>query len=173
VVKTYKSTEGGKELVTGLAREGDFFGQLSLLNPNGTYLETAMVLEPSQIYSIPKTDFIHLLQQNRDVSKKFMELISSELADAQEKLVDLAYCPVRQRLARVLLKLQKAGLIQDHQQDGIDIAREDLAGMVGTATETAIRTLSDFKQEGIIRMGKARRIVLSDPQKLEHIATFG
>ena len=173
VVKSYKSTEGRKELVTGLARDGDFVGQLSLLNLKGTYLETAMVLEPSQIYSIPKTDFTHLLQQNRDVSRKFMELISSELADAQEKLVDLAYCPVRQRLARVLIKLQKAGLIQDDHQEGIDIAREDLAGMVGTATETAIRTLSDFKQEGIIHMGKARRIILSDPQKLDHIATFG
>lgn len=174
LVKTYKSTEGGKELVTGMARDGGFIGQLSLINPQGTYLETAMVIEPSEIYSVPKTDFVHLLDQNREVSRKFMELISSELADAQEQLVNLAYCPVRQRLARVLLKLQHAGLLDDgdtHQ--GIDIAREDLAGMVGTATETAIRTLSDLKQEGVIHMGRARRIIISDLQKLEQIATFG
>jgi CheY-like chemotaxis protein len=173
LVKTYKSTEGGKELVTGIGRAGSFLGQLSLINPRGTYLETAMVIDPSEIYSIPKTDFIHLLQENPEVSRKFMELISSDLIDAQQQLVDLAYCPVRQRLARILLKLQQAGLIQDGIHTGIEIAREDLAGMVGTATETAIRTLSDFKQEGIIRMGKARKIVISDLQMLEKVATFG
>ncbi len=102
-----------------------------------------------------------------------MELISSDLIDAQHQLVNLAYSPVRQRLAGALLKLRKRGLIQDEAADGIDIAREDLAGMVGTATETAIRTLSDLKHEGIIRIGKSRRIIIADPQKLERIATFG
>jgi CheY-like chemotaxis protein/CRP-like cAMP-binding protein len=173
LVKTFKSTEGGKELVTGMYKAGDFIGQLSLINPRGTCLETASIIEASEIYRIPKMDFIHLLEKNREVSNKFMELISSDLIDAQQQLVNLAYNPVRQRLAGTLLKLQRHGLIQDETQQGIDIAREDLAGMVGTATETAIRTLSDFKQEGIIRMGKSRRIIIIDPNKLEHIATFG
>lgn len=173
LIKTYKSTEGGKELVTGMFKEGDFLGQLSLINPKGTYLETAMATEPSEIYSIPKMDFMHLLEENREVSSKFMELISSDLIDAQQQLVNLAYSPVRQRLAGALLKLQQRGLIQDESHEGIDIPREDLAGMVGTATETAIRTLSDLKQEGVIRMGKSRRIIIEDPKKLEHIATFG
>ena len=173
LIKTYKSTEGGKELVTGMFKEGDFLGQLSLINPKGTYLETAMATELSEIYSIPKMDFMHLLEENREVSSKFMELISSDLIDAQQQLVNLAYSPVRQRLAGALLKLQQRGLIQNESHEGIDIPREDLAGMVGTATETAIRTLSDLKQEGIIRMGKSRRIIIADPKKLEHIATFG
>ncbi len=173
LIKTYKSTEAGKELVTGISREGDFLGWLSLLNPGGTYLQSAMVIEPSELYSIPKADFIHLLEKNPEVSQKFMELISIDLIDAQEQLVNLAYCPVRQRLARILMKLLKAGLIQDATHEGIDIAREDLAGMVGTATETAIRTLSELKEEGVIQMGKARRIIVSDPKKLEVIATFG
>ncbi len=173
VIKTYKSTESGKELVTGICKEGAFLGQLSLLNPAGTYLETATAIEPSEIYSIPKTDFIHLLEENAEVSHKFMELISRDLIDAQEQLVNLAYSPVRQRLARILLKLMEAGLIQDDSHEGIDIAREDLAGMVGTATETAIRTLSELKEEGVIRMGKARRILIADSKRLEQIATFG
>ncbi len=173
LIKTYKSTEAGKDLVTGISKAGDFLGWLSLLNPGGTYLDTATVIEPSEIYSIPKSDFIHLLEKSPEVSQKFMGLISKDLIDAQEQLVDLAYCPVRQRLARVLIKLLKAGLIQDADHEGIDIAREDLAGMVGTATETAIRTLSELKEEGIIHMGKARRIIISDPKKLEVIATFG
>lgn len=173
LVKTYKSTEGGKELVTGISKDGEFIGQLSLLNPRGTFLETGMVISPSEIYHIPKADFIHLLERSPEVSHKFMELITRDFIDAQEQLVNLAYCPVRQRLARILLKLQRAGLIQDATQDGIDIAREDLAGMVGTATETAIRSLSELKDQGVIRMGKARRIIIADPQKLERIAAFG
>jgi DNA-binding response OmpR family regulator len=173
LIKTYKSTEAGKELVTGISQEGDFLGWLSLLNPGGTYLDTAMVIESSEIYSIPKSDFIHLLEKSPEVSHKFMDLISKDLIEAQAQLVDMAYCPVRQRLARVLLKLLRAGLIQDATHQGIDIAREDLAGMVGTATETAIRTLSELKEEGVIHMGKARRIIITDPKKLEGIATFG
>jgi len=173
LIKTFKSTEGGKDLVTGISKEGDFLGWLSLLNPAGTYLDTATVIEAAEIYSIPKSDFIHLLDRSPEVSHKFMDLISKDLIDAQEQLVDMAYCPVRQRLARILLKLLKAGLIQDATHEGIDIAREDLAGMVGTATETAIRTLSELKEEGVIHMGKARRIIITDPKKLEVIATFG
>lgn len=173
LVKTYKSTEGGKELVTGICQEEEFVGQLSMLNPRNTYLETATIIEPSEIYSIPKADFVHLLEENREVSQKFIELISSDLIDAQQQLVNLAYSPVRQRLARALLKLQRAGLIQNETKEGIDIAREDLAGMVGTATETAIRTLSELKEEGVIGMGKSRRILIRDRKRLEQIAAFG
>ena len=173
LVKTHKSTEGGKDLVTGMYGSGKFIGQLSLLNPKGVYLETATVMEHSEIYAIPKSDFVHLLDHNREVSQKFMELISNDLIDMQQQLVQMAYCPVRQRLARTLIKLQEAGLIEDQNHEGIDIAREDLAGMVGTATETAIRALSELKSEGIIRMGKFRRILIQDRKKLEELALLG
>ena len=170
LVKTHKSTETGKDLVTGIFGSGKFIGQLSLLNPAGQYLETATTMEGSQIYSIPKSDFTHLLDSDREVSHKFMELISNDLIDSQQQLVQMAYCPVRKRLARTLLKLHESGLIEDESHEGIDIAREDLAGMVGTATETAIRALSDLKSEGIIRMGKFRRIVIRDRERLEALA---
>jgi len=173
LVKSFKSTEGGKELITGISQEGDFVGSLSLLNPKGIYLESALILEHSEIYRIPKTDFIQLLEENKIVSKKFIKLISNNLIDAQEQLVNLAYSPVRKRLALVLIKLQRAGLIQDATHQGIDIAREDLAGMVGTATETVIRALSELKENGVIDMGKARRILIANPDKLREIASYG
>ena len=172
LVKTHKTTEAGKEFVTGMFQSGDFLGQLSLLNPKGTYLHTATVMEPAVVYPIPKADFIELLAENREVSRKFMELISKNLIEVQEQLVNMAYCPVRQRMAHILLKLQELGLIDDKDQVSIDIAREDLAGMVGTATETAIRTLSEFKEEGIIKIGKSRRIIIKNPERLAHAATF-
>ncbi len=173
LVKTYKSTEAGKELVTGLFGSGHFVGQLSLLNPGGVYLETAVAMEPSEIYAIPKSDFIHLLESNREVSHKFMELISGDLIDVQEQLVHMAYWPVKQRVARTLLKLRDAGLLKEKGPEGIEIAREDLAGMVGTATETTIRALSELKADGIIRMGKARRIIIADPDRLQELSEFG
>ncbi len=169
-VKTYKSTEIGKEFVTGIHKTGDFLGQLSLMSHNETYLESATVLEAAEVYGIPKTDFIHLLNENKEVSHKFMDLISNNLAEIQQQMVDMAYSTVRQRVAKALLNLHDKGIIKDSPDEGIDISREDFAGLIGTATETAIRTLSDFKEEGLITMGKARRIILLDKEELLHVA---
>lgn len=171
-VKTYKSTEAGKEFVTGIHKEGDFMGQLSLLNPEGTYLESAAVLTDAVIYAIPKSDFTDFLYGNLEVSHKFIELISNNLIEVQEQMVDIAYATVRQRVAKTLLNLYDKGVIKDNAVDGIDIPREDFAGMIGTATETAIRTLSDFRDEGLITMGHARRVVLLDKDGLKQVADF-
>lgn len=171
-VKTYKSMETGKEFVTGLYKAGDFIGQLSLLNPKGTYLETAIAIENTEAYSIPKSNFIHLLYENKEVAHKFMDIISNNLIEVQEKLVNMAYASVRQRVAKALLDLYKKGIIKDLPNEGLDIPREDFAGMIGTATETAIRTLSDFKEEGLITMGRAKRIILLNKEALQHIVNF-
>ena len=169
-VKTYKSTESGKEFVTGIHKVGDFVGQLSLLNPEGTYLETAVAIDNTEAYAIPKSDFIHLINDNKDVSHKFMDIISANLIEVQDQLVNMAYSTVRQRVAKALLSLHKKGVIKDSYYEGLDIPREDFAGMIGTATETAIRTLSDFREEGLITMGHARRIMLLDKERLQNIA---
>ncbi|MDV7139803.1 response regulator [Maribacter sp. TH_r10] len=169
-VKTYKSTESGKEFVTGIHKVGDFVGQLSLLNPKGTYLETAVAIDNTEAYAIPKSDFIHLINDNKDVSHKFMDIISTNLIEVQDQLVNMAYSTVRQRVAKALLSLHKKGVIKDSYYEGLDIPREDFAGMIGTATETAIRTLSDFREEGLITMGHARRIMLLDKERLQNIA---
>ena len=168
--KTYKSTESGKELVTGIHKAGDFMGQLSLLNPQGTYLETAMVIEDAEVYRIPKTDFIHLLYDNKDISQKFMAIISNNLMEVQEQLVNMAYSSVRQRVAKALLNMYEKGIIKDSPDQGIDISREDFAGMIGTATETAIRTLSEFKEEGMITTAHARKILILNKKELRHVA---
>lgn len=169
-VKTYKSTESGKEFVTGIHKTGDFIGQLSLMNPKGTYLETAMAIDNTEVYAIPKSDFTHLINDNRDVSHKFMDIISNNLIEVQDQLVNMAYSTVRQRVAKALLSLHKKGIIKDSYYEGLDIPREDFAGIIGTATETAIRTLSEFKEEGLITMGHARRIILLDKEELQNIA---
>jgi len=168
-VKTYKSTEAGKEFVTGIHSAGDFIGQLSLLNTLGTYVENATVLEDAEICAIPKKDFIKLLYENHAVSQKFIGMISNNLIDVQEHLVDMAFASVRKRAAKALLELYGKGMIKDNAAQGMGIPREDFAGIIGTATETAIRTLSDFKDEGLITTDSGRRIILLDKEELQQI----
>lgn len=147
-VKTSLSNEQGKELITGLYKEGDFFGYLSLLEGE-KYRDSATALEDSEICMIPKDDFFSLIYTNPQVSQKFIRIMSNNLLDREEQLIRLAYNSVRKRVAEALIKLcdhygSDAGRID------MTISREDLANLAGTATETTIRTLSDFRQEGLV-----------------------
>jgi DNA-binding response OmpR family regulator len=172
-VKTYRSTESGKEFVTGIFRPGDFIGQLSLLGDNKTYIETATVIGDTEVYEIPKVDYIKLLYSNKEVSNKFISMISNNMTHLQQQLVDMAFATVRQRTAKALLELDKKGMMKDEKHVGISIPREDFAGIIGTATETAIRMLTAFKSEGLIGVETGRKLVILDKENLKEIAEFG
>ncbi len=171
-VKTFKTTETGKEFVTGLFGAGDFIGQLSLLGTSGNYTETATALESAEICGIPKVDFITLLYQNKEVSNKFIGMVSNNMIDLQKQMVNMAFATVRQKTAKALLDLDAKGMMKDENHSGISIPREDFAGLIGTATETAIRMLSEFKEEKLISIASSKKLVLLDKNKLEHIAIF-
>ena len=171
-LKTYKTTETGKEFVIGVYGSGDFVGQLSLLTNHRTYLESASVIEDAVLYEIPQQDFITLIHTNKEVSNKFVSLISNNLAEVQDKLVNMAYASVRQRVAKALLDLHKSRVLIPEDNEGICIAREDFAGLVGTATETSIRMLTEFKDEGLITIGAGRKIRVEDLKALEDIVIF-
>lgn len=169
-VKTYRTTESGKEFVIALYGPGDFIGQLSLLTTAGTYAESASVIEDAEVLAIPKNDFTQLLYGNKEVSNKFFGLISNNIFELQQQLVDMAFATVRQRTAKALLELDKKGMMKDENHIGISIPREDFAGLIGTATETAIRMLTEFKNEGLIGVESNRRLVLLDKKKLKQVA---
>ncbi|MFD1553359.1 transcriptional regulator [Putridiphycobacter roseus] len=171
-IKTYRTTESGKEFVTGLYNSGDFLGQLALITDQGVYTETATVMEDAQVHKIPKKDFIKLLYGNHAVSSKFISLISNNLVEMQDKVVSMAFATVRQKLAKTLLKLQEKGILSNNEDETISIHRDDLAGIIGTATETAIRMLTKFKEEGLIDIGANSRILIRNKQALEHISCF-
>ncbi|MCW2119406.1 response regulator [Flavobacterium sp. 7A] len=170
-VKTYRTTESGKEFVIALYGPGDFIGQLSLLSSSGNYAETASVMEDAEVLSIPKDDFTQLLYGNKEVSNKFFGMISNNIIELQEQLVDMAFATVRQRTAKALLELDKKGMMKDESHTGISIPREDFAGLIGTATETAIRMLTAFKNEGLIAVETNRRLVLLDKKKIRQVAS--
>jgi CRP-like cAMP-binding protein len=165
-VKTYKTNLDGKELITNLHKTNDFFGFESLLE-NTQQQESAIATEDTEIVMIPRHDFLTLLQSHKDVSNTFISLLCKKVADKEAQLLNLAYNSVRQRTAEALLKMY-------HHQDSkeaLSVPREDLAKMVGTAPESVIRVLSDFKDEGLIEI-QAGKVRIKSSQKLEQVVKW-
>ena len=144
-IKTHRSNDQGKEFITGLYKDGDFFGYLDLLN-EGKYSDTATALEDSEVCIISKDDFYSLIYKNAEVSRKFIKMISDNLQEKELQLVKLAYNSVRKRVSEALITLHDRYKKANETQFSMSISREDLANLAGTATETTIRTLSDFKE---------------------------
>lgn len=165
-VKTYKINYQGKELITGIHRAGEFLGFVPLLEDRA-YNENAEVLEDTRISIIPKADFITLIYSSKDIARKFIKMLSNDLEDLENRLLDLAYQPVRQRIANALLKMSEK--YSQSGKDGlITVARKDISNIVGTATESLNRTLADFKEEGLIEIsGEGLKIL--NAAKLEKL----
>lgn len=163
-VKTFKTNEAGKELITGIHTEGDFIGYVALLE-DSAYNESAEVLEDAEIYIIPKQDFFTLIYNNREVSSTFVKMLSNNLAEREDRLIRLAYNSVRKRAAEALVMLNER-YRKEGEKTVIPISREDLASIVGTATESVIRTLSDFKDEKLIEVQKGN-IIIANLEKLQ------
>ena len=166
-VKSYKANDDGKEFITGLHKPGDFLGYVALLE-NSTHNESAEALDDSEVSIVPQQEFLKLIFGNAEVSRKFIRLLSHHLKETEERLLSLAYNSVRQRVAGAILELQKKYQNNPNEKFSMSIAREDLANLVGTATESLIRTLSDFKDEGAIEIAGSL-ITVRDANKLERI----
>lgn len=164
-IKTFRAHEYGKELIITIQKEGDFFGYTALLDET-PYNESAEALEDSIVVLIPKEDFYALLNNNHGVMKRFVKLLSNEIQEKEVQLLQMAYSSVKKRVAESLLKLQKQYQQNNKDSFSISISREDLANIVGTATESLIRTLSDFKHENLIEI-KGSNISIIDIKKFE------
>lgn len=164
-VKTYKTNQDGKEFITGLHKEGDFIGYLALLE-NTKHNESAAILEEAEICLIPKDDFFTLIYKNTEVSKKFIKMLSDNLAEKEEALLKLAYNSVRKRVAEALITLKNRYQKDETKNFSMSISREDLSNIAGTSPETAIRTLSDFKEEKLIQINGGS-ITILNAEKLE------
>jgi CRP/FNR family transcriptional regulator, cyclic AMP receptor protein len=148
-IKTYRTNDDGKELVTELYSTGDFVGHIAMLQDT-VYQDTAEAMEESELAIIPKEDFDELLSNNTQVVKKFIQLLANNVSNKEEQLLKLAYNSLRRKVADALLLLQKKYGQGNTQKFTIDISRDNLATIAGTATESLIRTLSDFKSEKLI-----------------------
>lgn len=164
-VKAYKTNEYGKELTTELYSEGDFFGYNALIG-NQPYKHSAGCTVDTTLRLIPKEDFFLLLYNNRDFGAQFIKMLAQKNTDKELQLLDLAYSSVRKKVANALCTFAKKTTPKDDNSYVLKVSRDDLAALAGTAKETLIRTLSDFKSEGLVEVTK-QSIVIPDLEELE------
>ncbi len=166
MVKVTKLGSNGKEQILRIAKSGDFLGYRSLIS--GTrYRASAVALEDTVICLVPKAEFLDLLKNNTRFYDGMMKVLCEVIETAESKITDIAYKPVRGRIAEALILLDKA--FEDREQ--ITLTREDLAGFVGTVKETAIRIISEFKNEKLIEIDK-RSIKVVNPEGLMRISNL-
>lgn len=165
-VKVFKNNVQGKEFIIYIAKPGDFLGYRALLSEE-FYQATATVLEDAKICFITKESFFEVLQKNPVFMRRVVKAVCHEMGVMEEKLAELAHKSVRERLAANLLMLKETYGMEGEGSSLIDLAlsREDLASIVGTATETVIRLLSDFKSDGLITF-EGKKIRVLDAKKL-------
>lgn len=164
-VKTFKTNDDGKELTIGLYNQGDFMGYIPLLE-NEPYKETAEAMEDTELAIIPRNDFEELLNNNKDVAHRLIKLLANNITEKENQLLGLAYNSLRKRVAEALITLMRKYKDPAKEQFAIHISREDLANIAATATESLIRTLSDFRSEKLIDIREGNIVVLNE-KKLE------
>lgn len=157
-IKAYKRAIDGRELSATLYHDGDFFGYESLCSAT-TYTDNAATLTDSELLLISKTDFLDYLLNHQEVANVFINLLSGSVQEKADQMLKLAYFSVRKRVAEALIKVAiKFGNGTDSCT--IKISRDDLAALVGTASETVSRMLADFKEEKLIeKSGNAIRVI--------------
>jgi len=165
-IKTFKTNEYGKELIIGLYNEGDFLGYTALLETTA-YHETAEALEDSELAIIPREDFEQLVYSNKEIAQKFIKLLVKNVSEKENQLLGIAYNSLRKKVAEALVTL-KTKFKGSNENFSIDISRENLASIAGTATESLIRTLTDFRSEKIIDIVDGNIKILNE-KKLENL----
>jgi CheY-like chemotaxis protein len=165
IVKTYKIDEQGKELITALHKENDFFGFTSFTD-NNPYQEAATSIENTIVIRILKKELIPILENNHEVTLELIDYLSGNVSGFKNQLLQMAYSSVRKKTADTILKFTEK--IKKRPEDTIKISRSDLASIAGIATETFIRTISDFKKEGLINV-QGTNIEIIDLEKLKKV----
>jgi CRP/FNR family transcriptional regulator len=168
-MKLFTTNLQGREQIVHLARPGDLMGYRAVIG-NDAFSCSAAALETSSIVVIQRQVFEQLLEQSRTVSHYVIQLLTAELRHAEHHLAGLARKHVRSRLADVLLLLAETyGYEADQQTLAVQLTREELAGLVGTATETVIRLLYSLRDDGFVAT-ENRQIRLTDCNGLKRLA---
>ena len=148
-IKTYKRAKDGRELSSTLYHDGDFFGYESLCQ-SSLYIDNAATLSDSELLLIAKADFMDYLLNHQEVASAFIGLLSGSVQDKEEQMLRLAYFSVRKRVADALIQVAEKFGEPNSDTSILKISRDDLAALVGTASETVSRMLADFKEEKLI-----------------------
>ncbi len=167
IVKISKLTETGKEQIYRFLFSGDFFGQFSLLQDK-THYANAEVLETALVCHIHKTEFNRLIEQNPNMTYRFLVAVSERLYQADEWVGTISLLEVDRRLAKILcLFFQKNG--DDQQTFHLPVAKKELAAWIGTTPETISRKFAHFESLGLLKSVDHHRIRILDPVGLQNL----
>lgn len=170
IIKVFKTGIDGKEQIIRFARVGDIIGFRSVLS-NELACTTAEVLDDAGLCYIPAETLVYLVKHNGNFSMELMQLTCKELGEANAYITDIAQKTVRERLAEILIHLKNDFGLDENNILQISLTREELANIVGTATESVIRLLSEFKQDQLIELN-GRKIRILDEAGLIRIGNL-
>lgn len=172
IVKVFKSASNGKEQIIRLAQKGEFLGYSSMLGEE-VYSNTATIVEDAKICFVPKETFLKVLQEDNNFHRRLTKALCNDIGVMEGKLTDATQKTIRERLAFTLLKLGDTYGVDGGEGEKIDIVltREEIAGLVGTATETVIRLLSEFKKDELIEFD-GKKIIVLDKKGLARLSDF-
>ena len=168
ICKLTKLSPNGKDHIVKLIKKGELLGQRSLISDEPVNL-SAIALEDMEVCFIPKTEVMGFFDKNNQFSMNVMKTICGDLKEADDHMVNMAQKTVKERLAETLLYLLDTFGKNEDNTLKVQLSRDELASMIGTATESCIRLLSDFNKSGLIELS-GKKIILKDISKLKKIA---
>ncbi|HKX85896.1 MAG TPA: Crp/Fnr family transcriptional regulator [Flavobacterium sp.] len=168
VCKMTKLSANGKDQIVKLVKPGELLGQRSMISDEPANLG-AVALEDMEVCFVPKSEILQFFNQNNQFSMNMMKTICGDLKDADDHMVSMAQKSVKERLAETLLYLEETF---GNNEDGslrIQLSREELAGMIGTATESCIRLLSEFNKNGWVDL-TGKKITIRNKSQLKKMS---
>jgi len=168
IAKMTKLSANGKDQIIKLVKKGELLGQRSLISEEAANL-SAVAVEDMEVCFIPKSEVLQFFNENNKFSMELMKTICGDLKEADDHMVDMAQKTVKQRLASTLVQLEKEFGKNEDGSLHIQLAREEIAGMIGTATESCIRLLSELNKEGLIKIN-GKKIILIDRIGLQRMS---
>lgn len=168
ICKLSKLSANGKDQIVKLVKPGELLGQRSMISDEPANL-SAVALEDMEVCFIPKSEILDIFDNNNKFSMSVMRNICGGLKDSEDHVVDMAQKSVKERLAQTLIYLSDTFGKNDDGSLYVQLSREELAGMIGTATESCIRILSEFKKENLIEL-IGKKIIIKDISKLKKVA---
>jgi len=168
ICKLTKLSANGKDHIVKLVKKGELLGQRSMISEEPVNL-SAVALDDMQVCFIPKAEMMNFFDHNNQFSMNVMKAICNDLKESDDHMVAMAQKNVKERLAETLLYLDETFGKNADGSLHIQLSRDELAGMIGTATESCIRLLSEFNKLGLIEL-VGKKIVLKDPAKLKKMA---
>lgn len=164
--KLSKLSTNGKDQIVKLVKSGELLGQRSVISNEPANLSAKAVAD-MEVCFIPKSEILNFFNNNNQFSLNLMQSICSDLKKADDHMVDMTQKTVKERLAETLLYLHETfGTNTEDNTLNVQLSREELAGMIGTATESCIRLLSEFNKTGLIEL-KGKKIILKDLKGLK------